>query len=300
MNIGQIAERRTLSRLMATLERFLSRGEDDLAPDAATLSHCHTYRWVPKPHGGFRWVAVNHRDTIELGHLLGIDRVKQILTRNTQQFVQGHDANHALLWGSRGTGKSSLVKALGNRFGPQGLRLIEVQKEDLMHLPRLLGQIRPLPYRFILFCDDLSFEESEVSYKSLKAILEGGLEAKPENLLIYATSNRRHLMPKHFADQGPQVDDEMHPQERMEERISLSDRFGLWLGFHAFDQQTYLSVVSATSKRLQLAMDEKTLHQEALIWARTRGARSGRVAHQFMIDLKGRLACHETKDEKTP
>ncbi|ABK44273.1 protein of unknown function DUF815 [Magnetococcus marinus MC-1] len=295
MNTQPIALQRRLNRMLAALERFLRRGEDDPPPDMGILAHNPAYRWQSKPHGGFRWLAVNHSDPIKLEHLYGIDRIKEILTRNTQQFVQGHGANHALLWGSRGTGKSSLVKALGNAFAPQGLRLIEIQKEDLNHLPQLLTQIRPLPYRFILFCDDLSFEESEVSYKTLKAILEGGLEAKPDNLLIYATSNRRHLMPKHFADHGPQPSQEMHPQESHEERISLSDRFGLWLGFHPFDQQTYLDVVSSTAKRLQLEIDESTLHREALCWSRTRGARSGRVAHQFMLDLGGRIACGDLK-----
>nr|CRH05436.1 Conserved protein of unknown function. Putative ATPase family protein [Candidatus Magnetococcus massalia] len=277
-----------LRGLVQNLMRFLRRGEDAAPPTLATLSKLHAYRWQPDHHGGFSWHPVSHPDPIELPDLIGIETAKERLQANTARFVAGHPANHALLWGSRGTGKSSLVKALANHYADQKLRILEVAKEDLHQLPRLITQLVALPYRFIIFCDDLSFEEDEVSYKTLKTVLEGGLESRPDNLLIYATSNRRHLM----ADVNSwdrSHGKELRPEEGVEERISLSDRFGLWIGFHPFSQDEYLAVVSAYAETLQLPIAAQALRKEALNWARLRGARSGRVARQFITDLQGRL-----------
>ncbi len=209
------------------------------------------------------------------------------MRQNTRQFVHGLPANNVLLWGARGSGKSSAVKGLLGEFAGVGLRLVEVRKEDLFQLPTIAALLRPQPYRFILFCDDLSFDESEVDYRELKALLEGGIEARPENLLIYATSNRRHLMPEHLRDNTDR--DEIHPEEAIAEKISLSDRFGITLGFYPATQDIYLAIVRHLAKQRQLPIDDVALVEEALQWAMLRGARSGRVARQFIDDLTGRL-----------
>ena len=196
-------------------------------------------------------------------------------------------ANNVLLWGARGTGKSSAVKGLLGEFAGVGLRLVEVRKEDLFQLSAITELLRPYPYRFILFCDDLSFDESEVDYRELKALLEGGIEARPENLLIYATSNRRHLMPERLSDNTG--GEEIHPEEAIAEKISLSDRFGITLGFYPTTQESYLEIVRHLANGRQLPLGDGELAAEALEWAMLRGARSGRVARQFIDDLTGRL-----------
>ncbi len=221
--------------------------------------------------------------------LCGIDHVASILLDNTRRFAQGLPANNALLWGARGMGKSSLVKAVHGLVEAEGLPLVlvEIHREDIEALPQLLLALAATDERFLLFCDDLSFDAGETSYKSLKAVLEGGLEGRPGNVLFYATSNRRHLMPRQMIENERST--AIHPGESVEEKVSLSDRFGLWLGFHACNQETYLAMVERYARHfvLELAADE--LRHQALGWATTRGSRSGRVAWQFIQDLAGRL-----------
>ncbi len=222
--------------------------------------------------------------------LCGIDRVTDILLDNTKRFARGLPANNALLWGARGMGKSSLVKAVHRAVleeTPRALALIEIHREEIEHLPRLLQLLARQERRCLLFCDDLSFDAGETSYKSLKAVLEGGLEGRPPNVLFYATSNRRHLMPRQMIEN--ERSSAIHPGEAVEEKVSLSDRFGLWLGFHPCDQQTYLAMVERYARHFGLDIDGESLHRQALEWATTRGARSGRVAWQFIQDLAGRL-----------
>lgn len=218
-----------------------------------------------------------------------MERQKEEITRNTRQFVEGRGANNVLLWGSRGTGKSSLIKAVLNAFSDRGLRLIEVQKHDLIDLPDIVDQFHNRPERFILFSDDLSFEGDDPGYKSLKAALDGSIAAPPENVLIYATSNRRHLLPEYMSEnlEARMVDDELHQSEGTEEKVSLSERFGLWLSFYPFNQEQYLMIVDHWLQQKGYATDAAA-RAEALRWARMRGSRSGRVAFQFALDWSGR------------
>ena len=236
-------------------------------------------------------IAVPRVSRVELAMLKGIDSVQDILLRNTEQFARGHGANNALLWGARGMGKSSLVKAIHGDIGRrrnegfQRLVLIEIAREDLETLPALMRQIGKLDARFIVFCDDLSFDTGDVSYKALKTILDGGLEGRPENVLFYATSNRRHLMPREMIENERAT--AINPGEAVEEKVSLSDRFGLWLGFHNCDQPTFLAMVRAYADHYGLGLDEETLRARAIEWAATRGSRSGRVAIQLVRTLAG-------------
>ena len=221
--------------------------------------------------------------------LKGIDLVRDLLVDNTERFASGLPANNALLWGARGMGKSSLVKAahadVNAKIG--GLKLIEIHREDIDSLPELMNLTRHAPYRFIVFCDDLSFDSEDTSYKSLKAALEGGVEGRPENLIFYATSNRRHLMPRDMIDNERST--AINPSEAVEEKVSLSDRFGLWLGFHRCSQDDYLDMVYGYADHFDLKLDRDKMRAEALEWATTRGARSGRTAWQYVQDLAGRL-----------
>lgn len=225
--------------------------------------------------------AVHSLDSIRLDDLLGIERQKAEVVRNTERFLQRLPANHTLLWGARGTGKSSMVKALLNDFGDKGLRVIEMDKDDLAMLPEIVDEIRELPYRFVVYCDDLSFNEGEFHYKHLKSVLQGSIEIPPENVLLYATSNRRNLMPETMADnlQSQVVDTELHYADAIEEKISLADRFGLKLAFHPINQDGYLSIVDYLFRGQTL--DKAALHRDALLFAHARGARSGRAARQF-------------------
>ena len=227
--------------------------------------------------------VVKRIDHVMLGDLLGIDRQKEALLENTERFLKGLPANNALLWGSRGTGKSSLVKALLNTFAPEGLRIIEIDKEDLVDLPEIVDDVRELPYRFVIFCDDLSFEEGESSYKHLKSVLEGSIELPPENILIYATSNRRHLIPERESEnrQVTLVDGELHYGDSVEEKLSLADRFGLWLSFHPMTQQQYLEIVDYLFSGYR--GDRDKLHLMAKQFAMTRASKSGRTAKQFYL-----------------
>ncbi len=222
--------------------------------------------------------------SLPLTLLKGIDTQKHILLENTQRFAAGLPANNALLWGARGTGKSSLVKSVHltlNAQKPHSLTLIEIAREDIRALPELLLALRGHPKRYVLLCDDLSFDVEDTTYKSLKSVLDGGLEGRPDNVLFYATSNRRHLMPREMAENEARAS--LHPGEAIEEKVSLSDRFGLWIGFHHLDQATYLDIVASYGAHFGLSFSEA----EALEWATTRGARSGRVAWQFITDLAG-------------
>lgn len=230
---------------------------------------------------------------VPLAMLKGIDAVQDILLRNTEQFARGHGANNALLWGARGMGKSSLVKAIhgdiSSRAGEgfERLVLIEIAREDLDTLPALMRRIGKQDARFIVFCDDLSFDNGETSYKSLKTILDGGLEGRPDNVLFYATSNRRHLMPRDMIENERAT--AITPGEAVEEKVSLSDRFGLWLGFHNCDQPTFLTMVRSYADHYGLDLDDETLRARAIEWAATRGARSGRVAIQLVRTLAGEM-----------
>ena len=234
-----------------------------------------------------RLQPVRHVSLVPLASLKGIDHVRDILVENTERFAGGLPANNALLWGARGMGKSSLVKAVHahcNRGRNHALALIEIHREDVATLPRLLELLAASRRRFILFCDDLSYDKDDTSYKALKSILEGGIAGKPENVIFYATANRRHLMPRDMVDNERAT--AINPGEAVEEKVSLSDRFGLWLGFHSCTQETYLSIVDGYAKAFKVKMASDDLHVMANEWATTRGNRSGRVAWQFMQSLR--------------
>ncbi len=237
-------------------------------------------------------VPVHRVNRVEIDLIRGVDRVRDILVDNTQRFAGGLPANNVLLWGARGMGKSSLVKAahatINRQFTQElPLKLVEIHREDIDTLPRLMTILKKSPHRFILFCDDLSFDHDDTSYKSLKAALEGGVEGRPDNVIFYATSNRRHLLPRDMIDNERST--AINPSEAVEEKVSLSDRFGLWLGFHKCSQDEYLEMIDGYVRYHELVIDPGTLRAEALEWATTRGSRSGRVAWQFVQDLAGRL-----------
>lgn len=276
-----------LRRAVHALERLAPRGQD--GDSAASLDQAEAFVWEADAANLLPVESVNR---VDLVLLKGIERQAQTLLTNTRQFAAGHAANNALLWGARGMGKSSLVKAVHAKINAereyQLLRLIEIHRGDVIHLPRLLRQLRASRERCLLFCDDLSFEQDETGYKSLKAVLEGGLEGRPPNVLFYATSNRRHLMPRRMVENERQ--EGIHPGEGVEEKVSLSDRFGLWLGFHPCDQDTFLAMVDGYAADFALKVAKDDLHRQALEWATTRGGRSGRIAWQFIQDLAGQLA----------
>jgi predicted AAA+ superfamily ATPase len=256
-------------------------------PKSAQLAEADAFVWH---QDGERLESVARVSRVEFALLKGIDRQAALLLDNTRRFAQSLPANNALLWGARGTGKSSLIKAVHaevNRERRGALALVEIHREEVPSLPALLARLRGAERRCILFCDDLSFEASDASYKSLKAVLEGGIEGRPDNVLFYATSNRRHLMPRDMIEN--ERGSAINPAEAVEEKVSLSDRFGLWLGFHVCDQDTYLAIVEGYAQRYGLKAKGLDLAHEANEWAVTRGARSGRVAWQFIQDLAGRL-----------
>jgi predicted AAA+ superfamily ATPase len=266
-----------LDRIAAALER-LAPGPAQ-APDWSASA----YLWDAAPD---RLQPVGRVNRVPLGLLVGIDRQRDTLLANTRRFAEGLPANNALLWGARGMGKSSLVKAVHGDLEATGLKLVELQREDIETVGRLLGLLREAPHRFVLYCDDLSFGHDDAAYKALKAVLDGGIEGRPDNVVFYATSNRRHLMPRDMIDN--ERGSAINPGEAVEEKVSLSDRFGLWLGFHACDQDAYLAMIAGYCRAYGLAIDDATLRAEAIEWQATRGARSGRVAWQFFTDLAGR------------
>jgi predicted AAA+ superfamily ATPase len=271
-----------VTRIADALER--------LAPPPAgalDLSAADAFVWQPQ-RGVLAPVASVSRVGIDL--LQGVDRVRRILVDNTRQFARGFPANNAMLWGARGMGKSSLVKAAHAAVCEEGwpIALIEIHREDIATLPALLERLRTSDRRALVFCDDLSFEREDADYKALKSVLDGGIEGRPANVLFYATSNRRHLMPRDMIEN--EASTAITPGEATEEKVSLSDRFGLWLGFHGCDQATYFAMVEAYAASRALPIDSMTLRAQAAEWATTRGARSGRVAWQFIEDLTGRLS----------
>lgn len=282
-----------LERIIDRAERLLERTDTPPSAESAVFASHWAFRWERWGNTG-RVIPVEHPHLVDITDLVGIDYARDELVRNTQQFVAGYPANNVLLWGERGNGKSSCVKGLLNIFAPQGLRLVEVQRWDLLSLPAIVSLLRGKAFRFILFCDDLSFAEGEVDYRGLKTLLDGGIEERPENVLIYATSNRRHLMPEPMSDNTGSA--EIHPEEAVSEKLSLSDRFGLTLGFSSFDQETYLSIVEHYAERMRLPVDGEKLRKEAILWALYSGRRSGRGARQFVDDLAGRLRIKEKGD----
>ncbi len=239
--------------------------------------------------GNSALAPVRKVNRVDMVLLKGIDRVRDILLENTRRFGAGHAANNALLWGARGMGKSSLVKAAHATVCQEGvpLKLVEIHREDIDSLPDLLTLLREESHRFILFCDDLSFDHDDTSYKALKAALDGGVEGRPDNVVFYATSNRRHLMPRDMIENERSTS--ISPSEAVEEKVSLSDRFGLWLGFHKCSQDDYLAMIEGYLDHLNLGVDLEGIRADALEWSTTRGSRSGRVAWQFVTDLAGRL-----------
>jgi uncharacterized protein len=272
-----------LERIAAGLERLAPP-----PPTGADFAAADAFVWQPKgPH----LAPVQRVNRVEMALLKGIDRMRDTLVENTERFARGLPANNALLWGARGMGKSSLVKAVhaGVNAVLKGapLKLVEIHREDIESLPDLMTIMRAAPSRFIVFCDDLSFDNDDTSYKSLKAVLEGGIEGRPENVIFYATSNRRHLMSRDMMENERST--AINPGETVEEKVSLSDRFGLWLGFHRCSQDEYLDMVSGYVRHFRIPVAPDDLRREALEWATTRGARSGRVAWQYVQDLAGRL-----------
>jgi len=277
---------------LALLKR-IADALDRLAPAAAPqadFAAADAFVWHA---AGRRLSPVPKVNRVEMNLLRGIDRVRDQLAENTARFAKGLPANNALLWGARGMGKSSLVKAVHAEInatrapGARPLKLIEIHREDIETLPELMALLRSDPHRFIVFCDDLSFDTDDTSYKSLKAVLEGGIEGRPDNVIFYATSNRRHLLPRDMMENERST--AINPGEAVEEKVSLSDRFGLWLGFHKCSQDEYLDMVFGYVDHLGLGGDRDAIRAQALEWATTRGARSGRTAWQFIQDLAGRL-----------
>ena len=282
--------------VIARLERVLSSVEMLLPKAVAPIdwATCTAANWRRHSFSGYL-EAVRVTDTTTLDELLGVEKQKEVMVSNTQQFLLGLPANNALLWGSRGTGKSSLVKALLNKFAPEGLRAIQVEKEDLIYLSEIFSAVENEPYRFILLCDDLTFEVGELSYKMLKSALDGSVYSAPENVLIYVTSNRRHLLPEYESDKigGKYVHGELQQSEATEEKVSLSDRFGLWVSFHVFNQDRYVEAVKlciereGRKRRVEIPWSRE-LEQEAIQWSHDKSKRCGRTALQFSRNWVGR------------
>lgn len=290
---------------MTPLEQFLQKAEALLARVEAVLPPAHArepdwkrsfaFRWRKRAAGGASYLQpVVHASAITLSDLHHVGTQKQQIEQNTRQFVQGRPANNVLLTGARGTGKSSLIKACLNAFAADGLRLIEVDKDDLAELPDIVDLVAGRPERFVIFCDDLSFEEGERGYKALKVALDGSIAAQSDNVIIYATSNRRHLLPEKMSDNASYThaaDGDLHPGETVEEKISLSERFGLWLSFYPFRQDDYLGIVAHWLASFGCdARQIEAARADALRWALARGSRSGRVAWQFAKDYAGKMA----------
>lgn len=279
----------TASALLAEVKR-LTEAVERLAGPAPAVNDWEAadcFVWAP---ARLHLQPVKRPNRVELDLIRGVDHVRDILHENTLRFAEGFPANNVLLWGARGMGKSSLVKAVHAdiiKTNGIALKLVEVHREDIATLPGLLDIIKDAPHRIVVFCDDLSFDHDDTAYKSLKAALDGGVEGRPDNVLFYATSNRRHLLPRHMMENEQST--AINPSEAVEEKVSLSDRFGLWLGFHKCSQDDYLTMIDGYAAHFSLPLPREQLHHEALEWATTRGGRSGRVAWQYIQDLAGRL-----------
>jgi len=291
-----------LTLFLTRAERLLERIEPWLPPARAAIdwNTALAFRWRKQGQAGYLQ-PISRLAPIRLSDLHDIDEQKTRVDANTRQFVAGRPANNVLLTGTRGSGKSSLIKALLNEYAAKGLRVIEVEKGDLVDLPDIVELVEGRPERFILFCDDLSFDSGDATFKALKVVLDGSLASAPENVLIYATSNRRHLMPEYFAENldSHRVGEEIHPGEAVEEKISLSERFGLWLSFYPFDQDAYLNIVAHWLKSFGCGDAEiSRAERDALNWALMRGSRSGRVAWQFAKDWAGMHTSGQTKRRK--
>jgi predicted AAA+ superfamily ATPase len=280
----------TAERIAAALETIATHlaAATPASDGAEALQKADAFIWHPDG----RLAPVPHVSRVDIGLLKGIDRMRDILIENTERFANGFPANNALLWGARGMGKSSLVKAAhaninADRKPADRLKLIEIHREDIETLPALMEILRHSPFNAIVFCDDLSFDGNDASYKSLKAVLEGGIEGRPDNVILYATSNRRHLLAREMIENERST--AINPGEAVEEKVSLSDRFGLWLGFHRCSQDEYLAMVKGYCGHFGIKLPEEELEREALEWSTTRGSRSGRVAWQFTQELAGRL-----------
>src|SRR5579871_1571197 len=285
-----LAETDTPARIARALEAIAAHlsASSLAAQNAESFANADAFVWHPNG----RLTEVGRVSRVEIGLLKGIDRMRDILIENTERFANGLPANNALLWGARGMGKSSLVKAAHaninvDRSPADRLKLIEIHREDIESLPALMELLRLSQFRFIVFCDDLSFDGNDASYKSLKAVLEGGIEGRPDNVILYATSNRRHLLAREMIENERST--AINPGEAVEEKVSLSDRFGLWLGFHRCSQDEYLAMVKGYCGHFGIKLPEEELEREALEWSTTRGSRSGRVAWQFTQELAGRL-----------
>ncbi|MBI0169374.1 MULTISPECIES: ATP-binding protein [Bartonella] len=273
-----------LDQLIAILSRM---APPEIKP--LDMDQCDCFVWIPEK---LTLNPVKHVNRIDIDLIKGVEQARDALIENTRQFANGLPANNVLLWGARGMGKSSLVKSVQAKINKENagklpLKLIEIHREDIGTLPVLLSELRKTPYRSIIFCDDLSFDQDDTSYKSLKAALDGGVEGRPENVVFYATSNRRHLMPREMIDNESST--AVNPSEAIEEKVSLSDRFGLWLGFHKCGQDEYLDMIDGYVRHYGLDEPLDKIHHDALEWATTRGNRSGRVAWQFIMGLAGRL-----------
>ncbi len=269
-----------LERIAAALDRMSPPAA--VAPD---FSVAEAFVWHPEPD---RLTPIASINRVDVNLLVGVDRARDTLLANTLQFAKGLPANNALLWGARGMGKSSLVKAVHGAAQADypNLKIVEVQREDMDSIGRCLNLLRNASERFLLYCDDLSFTNDDAHYKSLKAVLDGGIEGRPDNVVLYATSNRRHLMPRDMIENERST--AISPSEAVEEKVSLSDRFGLWLGFHPCDQDQYLAMIRGYCEAYGVTIAEDTLRAEAIEWQATRGSRSGRVAWQYFVDLAGR------------
>ncbi len=271
-----------LTRIASALERLAP-----LPAPPLSLEGADAFVWHPQPA---HLAPVAKVSRVDISLLKGVDRQRDILLENTLRFARGLPANNAMLWGARGMGKSSLVKAVhavANREVPGSTALVEIHREDIRTLPELLNSVRGLTRRCLILCDDLSFEKEDADYKALKSVLDGGIEGRPENVLFYATSNRRHLMPRDMIDNERST--AINPNESIEEKVSLSDRFGLWIGFHNCDQDTFFAMIDGYAADLKLPIGREELHAAAVEWSVTRGARSGRVAWQFIQEMAGRL-----------
>jgi predicted AAA+ superfamily ATPase len=283
---------KNLERLIDRAETLMTRVEEFL-PAASPQPDWSAMAWRWQHNNGRGYLeAVPNPHRIKLDDLRNVDEQKKIIERNTEQFVHGYTANNVLLTGARGTGKSSLVKALLSRFSKDGLRIVEVDKHDLTDLPKITSFLNSRDERFIVFCDDLSFEAGEAGYKALKVVLDGSVSVTSDNILVYATSNRRHLMPEYMSEnlETRHVGDEVRPGEAVEEKISLSDRFGIWLSFYSFGQDEYMAIVEQWLQHYGIKKFTDDIRGAALQWALARGSRSGRSAHQFVRDYAGRIA----------